>query len=373
MLFSARYGDWKQLFGGTRGFVLQADALGPTADTTGRWRDRLPFSAGPYRVAAWDTDDAVLSINESYWVDDRQPAIDQIRLVRVSVDDLSDPKAFDVLVRDGTGGGEGVPDGFDPRPVPTTEVMGIWFDRRTPLLQPVGNRQVLAALTDRAELADLVASADTVNCLGWLPGVGPWCEAAAHPLPEHDAELAAFALTTAGWVPDAGGILRRGEEVFAVPVAHDPTVPGSTAVAEALAESLQAAGIGVDSIEIPRSAWLATRTAGQQTGIGVYPLDVGISAQVERLYGCAGGPDSSVLAWCEPEVVAAAQSLDSSPSLEPQLQLVGRIGEIAAADVAWLPLAQVMTMSYVRTDIVTAAAPSILGPLAHLFRFDVDR
>ena len=89
--FSARYGDWKELFGAGRGWVLEGDALGPTADITGLFRNELPFSAGPYRLATWDGDSAVLTRNEEYWAADRRPKVDQVRLVRVSIDDLVNP------------------------------------------------------------------------------------------------------------------------------------------------------------------------------------------------------------------------------------------------------------------------------------------
>ena len=375
--FSARYGDWKELFGAGRGWVLEGDALGPTADITGLFRNELPFSAGPYRLATWDGDSAVLTRNEEYWAADRRPKVDQVRLVRVSIDDLVNPGAFDVLVRrDGRDTTADVPDGFDERALPTTRVLGVWFDRRTPLLQPLQNRQVLATLTDRQALQRLATDlAAPIDCLGWLPDVGPWCKAAAASLPDYDPDLAAFALSTTGWTADPSGVQVRDGQPFAVPIAHDPDVPGSTAVADALAESFAAGGIGVDNIEIPLSAWRATRSADQQTGVGVYPIDLGISPDVTELYGCVDGVPSSRLGWCEPEVVAKAQQLLTTPGPDARLGLVARIGAIAASDLAWLPIAQLTSTSYIRSGVVTApdTTPVVGGALAGLYRFEVDR
>ena len=379
--FSAPYGDWKQLFGGGRGWVLEGDALGPTADVTGLFRTELPFSAGPYRLAMWDGDSAVLTRNEGYWAGDRQPNIDQVRLVRVSIDDLVNPAAFDILIREG-GGGAGadvpdVPDGFDSRAVPTTSVLGVWFDRRTPLLQPLEHRQVLATLTDRQALQRLATDveADPIDCLGWLPGVGPWCQAASVSLPDYDPDLAGFALSTLGWSLDPSGVRVRDGLPFAIPIAHDPSVPGSAEVADALAKAFEAVGIGVDNIEIPISAWRDTRSPDQQTGVGVYPIDLGISPEVTDLYGCVGGVASSVLSWCEPEVVDKSQALVTTASPDGQRGLVARIGTIAGDDLAWVPIAQLSTTVYVRTGVVTVpdAAPVVGGALARLYRFEVDR
>ena len=376
--FASPYGDWQELFGAGRGWILEGDALGPTADLTGRFRSELPFSAGPYRLATWDGDSAVLTRNDDYWVADRDPKADQVRLVRVSIDDLVDPAAFDVLVRkDAPGSTATVPDGFDERAVPTTSVLGVWFDRRTPLLQPRQNRQVLATLTDRAALGRLVDrdASDPINCLGWLPDVGPWCEAARVTLPDYDPDLASFALSTLGWTPDPSGVLTLNGQPFAIPIAHDPDVPASAGVADALSASVAAAGIGVDDIEIPISAWRDRRGPDQQTGVGVYPIDLGLSPDVTELYGCLDGDASSRLGWCEPEVVDKAQALLRTASPDARRGLVARIGTIAGDDVAWLPIAQLTTTSYVRSGIVTApkATRVVGGALAELYRFEVDR
>ena len=373
--FASPYGDWKRLFGGGRGWVLQADAFGADLDLTDRFEDELPFSAAPYRLAAWDADGAVLAAVEDYWAEERRPAIDQVRLARVDIGELEDPRAFDILIPSSET--RAAPPGFDVRRLRTTSVVGIWFDQRFPLLASLENRQALAGAIDRVEVSAAVVDEDDftpIDCLGWLPGVGPWCEAAAVELPEQNRDLARFALALTGWAPSPDGTLVRGTEAFAVPVVADPTVPGTAQMADAVVDAFAAIGVGAERFDVSSAVWRAPRPVGESTGVGVFALDVGISPLVDQLYGCRSGVTSSVIAWCPEGVVADARALSDTVDPERAIELVDRIGTAAGENVAWLPLVQGVRRSFVRADRVVfpEAVPVIGGPLAHLSAFDMD-
>ena len=373
--FETPYGDWKHLFGGGRSWVLQADAFGPDLDLTDRFEDELPFSAAPYRLAAWDEDAAVLAAVEDHWVEDRLPLVDQVRLARVDVDELQDPMAFDILIP--TADTRSAPGGFDVRAVPTTSVIGIWFDQRSPLLGSPTNRRGLAAALDRAEVsAGLVDEDDFVpiDCLGWLPGAGPWCETASVDLPEQDRDVARFVLGTAGWAPGGFGILTQGEQLFVVPVSADPAVPGTAQMADAVVEAFAAIGVVGERRDVPTATWAGDRTGAQTVGVGVLSFDVGISPQVGDLYGCPRGGPSSVVAWCPTPVVDAARSLGTTVDGDEQVALVEQIGTTAGEEVVWLPLVRRDRRSFVRSDRVAfpETAPPVGGPLAGLSAFDMD-
>ena len=379
---SRAYGDWKELFGGSQGWVLKGDELGPSTDLTGRFEDELPFSAAPYRLASWDEDSAVLAAVDDYWDPSRAPEVDQVRFVDVDVDELVEPGAFDVLVPEDRRPGP-APENFVSRTLPTTTVLGVWFDRRTPLLQPLAHRQALAALVDRVELmAEATDREDgatgeegsAIPCLGWLPGVGPWCEAAASELVVADPDVASYVLALEGWSPNEAGDLMRGPEAFTVPVSFDPAVPGAEAVADALVASFESVGIGADPQPVANRTWLEARGPESSTGVGVFETDLGVSPQVRGLYGCPAGPASNVLAWCAGSIVNPTLELAATVGAEDHLELVGRIGAVAAADAAWVPILRQRATSYVRDDRVQVpeSPPAGGGPLAGLHAFAVD-
>lgn len=369
--FERPLADWPELYGGSGSWLLQGDALAGDLDLTGRFRDDLPFSAGPFQLAAWDREVAVLAADESYWDADSIPEIDQVRLER------SDPDggvgSFDVVIPDAA---DDVPDGFEPVSINTTEMIGVWFDRRSPLLQPKPHRDALAVAFDRSDLAELVAGDDTtevVGCLGWLPEVGPWCDSSDLPEGLFDPDLGRFALAVEGWVAGDDGILARNGETFAVTVTHDPALDGADEVAAELAERFADLGLAVSSGEIDAETWRDGRPIDRSTGVGVFAFDVGVSPQVLDLYGCVGGEPASVMAWCPGEVTALAASLIGIIDPEAQLAAVEQIGDIAAADLAWIPLSVRPRMMWARTQrvsIPTDRAPGS-GPLGRLHDFEL--
>lgn len=365
------YAEWRELFGGASGWVLQADELGPDLDLTGRFADELPFSASAYHLAAWDSGDAVLTAVEGYWGFDEPRPVDQVRFTRVSIDELDEPTRFDVLVPEGSGGAP--PDGFVARELPITSVIGVWFDRRTRLLDDRIHRQAIAAAVDREALAgslDRRRLEAGLDCLGWLPDVGPWCELAAVELPAHDPDLAAFVLGTVGWQVSPFGTLVRGEEFFAVPLTHDPLTPGTEEIADAVEAALAGLGIAVERRGVASTMWAGSRSAGESTGIGVFVVDLGVTPQVPG-YACDDGLESSVMLWCPADVVASARALRTTVDADVQAELVERIGTAAGADVAWLPIAQLAETAFVREGRLSVpdAVPVSGGALSGLTSF----
>lgn len=362
--------DWPQLFGGSRSWLLQGDALAGDLDLTGRFRDELPFSAGPFRLAAWDRDVAVLAADETYWDENSIPEIDQVRLERSEPDE--DLGSFDVVVPAASGD---VPDGFQAVAVRTTEVVGVWFDRRSSVLQPKSHRDALAVAFDRSELAALVGHEDdeVVGCLGWLPEVGPWCDMSDLPEGLFDPDLARFALAVEGWVAGDDGILARDGAPFSITVTHDPSLEGARQAADQLAEHLADLGLAVSVGEIDAETWRSSRPLDRSTGAGVFAFDVGVSPQVLDLYGCVGGEAASVVAWCPTEVTALAASLVGITDADVQLEVVEQIGDAAAADLVWIPLSVRPREMWARTQLVaipTERAPGS-GPLGRLHDFEL--
>ena len=371
--FDTPYAEWRELFGGGRGWIMQADHLGSDLDLTDRFATELPFSSGPYRLAAWDENGAVLAAASDHWNADRRPEVDQVRLSRVDIEAVDDPRAFDLLVPAGLAGEP--PEGFERRRLPTASVLGIWFDQRHPLLAPVEHRQALAGALDPAALLEEAVPEppeQPIDCLGWLPGTAE-CEVGGVDLPDHAPDLARFALASVGWAPGAFGVLARDDVLFAVPLTYDPAVPGAEAVAEVVEASLASIGVVAEPLPMAASTWRGSRPATQPTGIGVFPVELGDVPMIEQLYGCVDGVESSTVFWCPAAVVASARALRTTLARDQRLELVRRIGSAAGQAVVWLPIAQTVEVSFIRSGRVSTPdrVPSGGGPLFGLRRFEV--
>ena len=364
--------DWQELFGGASGYVLQADSFGPSTDLTGQFEDELPMAAGPYLLSSWDENGAVLSATEP-WPGAEPPGIDQVRLDRVQIDSLGDPMTFDMLVP-GADSTAQAPAGFDVRRTATTRVLGLWFDQREPSLQPLEQRQAFERLLDRSELAGLAGVGDVVTCAGWVPDLGPWCSTASVEPAEVDTDVAQYTLAALGWTRGGFGVLFRGDELLTVPITYDPALRGGEDVASAVSEALGAIGVETRLAETSTSTWAdPARSLDASTGLGVFAVDLGTSPRVDQLYGCPGGPESSVVAACPDDITGPARSL-AAQTPEEALSAVEALGTTVDASVLWLPLRVVPERSFVRPGrVVTAPASNAVGgPLAGLHRFDAD-
>ncbi|MDZ7673543.1 MAG: ABC transporter substrate-binding protein [Acidimicrobiales bacterium] len=360
--------DWQELFGGASGYVLRADEFGAGPDLTGEFDTELPMSAGPFQLASWSEERAVLAATEP-WEGRDAPDLDQVRLDRVVVDGLEEPLIYDMIVPTARST-VAAPDGFSTVAAPTTSVLGVWLDQRSALLQPIEHRRSVAAVVDADGLAEEVGVGAPVRCAGWVPMVGPWCEAAAREPTEPDADLASFGLASLGWVRGEEGVLTRDDTRFTVGLTHDPAVRGSAAVAEELSAALEEIGIATDPAPIDTGAWWSPRSDSNPTGVGVFAVDLGVSPRVADLYGCPDGPETSVTFGCPPEVVDAARRIGAAAP-EDALTAVRIIGEGVAEQVLWIPVSRVDARSFVRDgrlDLPGGDAP-LGGPLARLEQF----
>lgn len=372
---SRRYGEWRELFGGSKSFLLQADSFGATTDLTGSFREELPMSAGPFQVLRWSPTEAVLARVTDYWDTGRAAGVDQVRYRDVELAE-ADPAAFDILWPQ-PASTMTPPPGFGLRLVPSTRVLGIWFDRRTELLQADEHRAAIASSLDREALIEAATAsglvAGTVDCLGWVPGAGPWCEAAAVARFPLNRQAANAALSQAQWTRNAAGQLVREEQPFAVTVTYDANDQIAAAVAPEVREALGALGIQAGEGKIPTARWRGRRDASAMTDVGVYTFDLGFTPDSEGLYRCPGGGETSVMAWCLPETVADVRALRSTVEVEKRLDLVAAIGERAQSSRSWIPLAQLADRVMIREGRVDAptSAKVVGGPLDNLWGFRV--
>ena len=363
--------DWQELFGGATGFVLQADAFPSGTDISGAFADELPMAAGPYQLAEFDEDVAVL-VATDVEDGDETPTVDQVRIDRVDLSDLSDPMTFDVLIP-GEDDPADVPTGFIEQTFDTTRVLGVWFDQRTPVLASLQGRNIVAAVLDRAALAGAFGADDVVRCAGWVPDVGPWCDAAATDVRDPDLDLARFALAQEGWaIDEESGALVRGAEVFGVPVSFDPELDGAEVVAQRITDALADVAIRFETGPVASSVWNGPRPSEQSTGVGVFARDLGPTPRVDDLYGCQAGAGATVFGACPSTVTDPARAL-GGVSGDDARDLIASLGEAVDAETLWLPISRVPGRVFVADSVRRPeSVPALSGPLGGLELLDID-
>jgi peptide/nickel transport system substrate-binding protein len=88
--FKAPYGDWPELFGGSRGFVLKRTAFRPaqrrSGDLSNAMHDLIGFSGGPWKMTQWTQRQEILVRNDRYW--SNQSLLDQVTLIPIATQSL---------------------------------------------------------------------------------------------------------------------------------------------------------------------------------------------------------------------------------------------------------------------------------------------
>lgn len=361
---STAVADWRDLFGGHGGWLLQGDAFGPSPDLTGRFRRRLPFGAGPFELVSFGTDVISFVAREDHWDPGRAAKVDRVRIEQLEAG-ATVPAGVDVVLPDVPA--RQVPEHFDVAKVPTTEVVGVFFDQRTPPLAEPAVRAAIDAAVDRNELLELVVGPGTevpplITCAGWLPAE-PGCDPTDLEEAGADPATAHALLSEAGWTRGEAGVRQRAGQQLVVDITHDPALPRSMAVANAIRFRLRAVGIIARSRQVTRDEW---RRAGRQesTGIGVFAVGLGTPGRLDALYSCAAGPNR--MAWCHPDAQALLAELRAVTDLA--VETAHALGDLAAEARAWLPLHQRRATWWVDGDAVSfpPAVPLGSGPLGAL-------
>lgn len=367
---AAPHANWRELFGGYRGWLLQADAFGDDTDLTGAFTDDLPFGAGPFELASFEDGQIVLAARADHWAPGRSAGVDRVHITRVEPDGTL-PTGIDVVLP-GVDTGE-VPDDLDARSTPTAEVVGLFFDQRTPALADPAVRHAIDLVVDRRNLVEVVVETGDdapalVSCLGWL-SLDPSCEETLSEA-EEDAEAAEALLSQAGWVRDEAGDRAGPFGPFAIPITFDPELPRALAVADAVRFRLRTLGATVtEERGVPESEW---RQRGREasTGIGVFAVELGTPARVVDLYACPDGSPNP-MAWCPPELQARLAELAGTIAQDDRRPIASAIGALAADAFAWLPLHQRTETWLAAGDRVDVPAQQPLGggPLGALHAF----
>lgn len=339
---SRAFADWPELFGGQDGYLLEADALGGSLDLTGRFDDELGFGAGPFSLASIDDRAIVLDARQGHWASGRQAAVDQVRIERLPLEAADDldrgvPGGIDLVVPPG-----GVPvesDRFRPVERPTTEVVGLFLDRRSPPLGALAVRRAVEEGVDRRPLVGLLGLGDEddlLRCAG-LPPQLSGCTG----VPDEDVASAAAAaalLEADGWPRDPGGGRGRPGLPLLLPVSYDPLVPGAEEVAEAVRAALEPSGFGIVLQPTDAFTWWQGDRSGS-TGIGVFAAPLGTAEQLVALHRCEAGV-LNPMGWCEPSNQELTRTLAATARLDDRRAVAGDLAELVAATSSWLPVAQ---------------------------------
>lgn len=385
--FSEIYADWPDLFGGssTNGYILKKGAFPKGADTAGTMQSEIGFSGNAWTLESFTKDQQlVLKPNARWWGD--KPIVDQLTVVAreeqsSELNSLFTGEIFAIYPQPAGGnlgqqlqGKAGVKATFGSG----TTYEGLWINHDSPPMNEVAVRQAFAYSVDRQSIVDTIVKPDNpdaavLNCAGWVPNVGEWCDNTDYAKYTYDPAKARGLLTGAGWTCPASGTCTKAGKKLAVTI-H--TTAGNKGRADTLAivqEKAKAAGfeITIKTLASPSPIFTDFLPKRQHTVAlfaNVASPDPSVTSflAADQIPAADGSGGQNWSGWRNAAATTALHDADKQLDPAKRKELLQKVGDFEAEELPWLPLFQKPLITAWRDDKiggpVDAYTSSPLGP-----------
>jgi peptide/nickel transport system substrate-binding protein len=365
--FSEPFADWQDIFGGNSQYVLKAAAFPDVQnfDIADQMNTELPFSGGPWKLESFDpSGSATLVRNDAYWDADRVPLLDQVNMVLQADSDteLNSLLAGEVAaiypqpapgIADTLDGGDSVDYQFGAG----VTYEGLWFNQgslknpNTPLKDPAVREALLHAVNRDEILSEVITPSfpdtEVLNCGGWVPTVGDWCDQTDFADATFDAAAVDQILTDAGWAKGSDGIYAKDGQRLSLTW---QTVAGNArreAIQQLVIPELADLGIEVTADNSDADTLFQTRLPQLDTEIALYAQVASPDPSVTTIFACENIPSEAnefsgqnTVGWCNEDATDLMHQSDQTPITEDRLDLIHQVGDAIRADAVWLPFYQ---------------------------------
>ena len=366
--FSERYADWWDLWGGNSTYILKKAAFPKGPNLANEMTTSLPFSAGPWKLQSWNKREAVLVRNARYWDASRKPLLDKVTFIpredpNTEVNSLLANDAQAIYPSPAVG----LLRRLDRSNVETTvgsgtTYEGLWFNTKQPPLDDVRVREALIFAVDREQIVKAIVQpsapgAKVLNCAGWVPNVGKWCDTRDFADVRYNPAKAKTILTQAGWKLGPDGIFAKNGQQLVI---KWTTVSGNKGRedTQALAvEQAKKAGIKIVVDNSSPEELFANRLPKLDFTMLEIALNASPDPSVTGLYACDQIPSQAndfsgqnITAWCNSTADRLVSESDRTVDPTQRAKLLNQVGDLVRKDVVWLPLYQQPLLTAWRSD-----------------------
>lgn len=370
--FTDTFADWQDLFGGNTDFVLKKAAF-TSEDISQNLLSEIPFSGTMWKLTSFSAEQAEFVPNPKFWIEDMKPLVDKV-IFRPMADtdtELNAIRAGEVFV-------------IYPQPSPgikdtlsdatlklqfgvSVSYEGLWFNQSSlkntdSVLKDKVVREALLFGTDRQAILDQVIhnispEVQVLNCAGWVPTVGNWCDQDDFADVKYDAAKVASLLEGAGWAKGSDGIYAKGGKRLSFTF---QTVAGNTrreAIQDLLIPRWKDIGIEAVKDNSDFDTLFQTRVPQMDTEVALYIQSASPDPSVTAIYACENIPTAANgfagqnnTGWCNQEATTLLKQSDKTAETTAREDLIHKVGDLVRADAVWLPLYQFPTLTAFRTD-----------------------
>jgi peptide/nickel transport system substrate-binding protein len=365
------YADWPDNFGGNTDFVLKKAAFPKGPNLAGTMQQDIPFSGGPWKLKSYSKNQIVLVPNAKYWgpkpkftratfVPREESNTEITSLLSGEVAAIYPQPTVDMPKRFKTnsnvkfivGGG--------------TTYEGLWLNLAKPPLNDKAVREALFWATDRQAVLDAIIKpiqpdATLLNCAGWVPNVGKWCDNTDFAdFDKYDSAKAKQILEGDGWKLGSDGIYAKAGQRLSLQFSTTTGNKGREDTQALLKEKWKAAGIEliVKNFASPSPIFTDVLPKGNFS-VSEYAQVASPDPGVTALYDCAQIPTAAndysgqnFSRWCNQRASELAKASDREVDPAKRLTIIQQLGDIVREDLVWLPLYQKPLITAWRTDKV---------------------
>lgn len=386
--FKSVYAPYKGLFGA----LIKAGSVENTADISGDFADFLPYSARPYKMKSWSTDQVVFVPNENYWGTDKAVTPKVVMVPKADSDtEIASIKAgeVDFIYPQYYGG---ITEAVSQDNITSSvqfggDYEGLYFNLKCgPFADPIF-RAAFSMSIDREALFQqiYIPISDQATLLECGPIVpGPFCNGDEF-AGSFDAAGAETLLTDNGWAKGGDGYWAKGGE--SAPAIRWIINTGNTRRENTqayLIPLLQAAGFNVNADNCDAACYFQKRLPALDYDMAMYistaPPDpsyltgIAVCDQIPTAANNNAGQNSS--GWCNPEASDLLYAADGETDTAIRAENVKAALKLMASDHMMLPLFQFPKSGFWRTDKVGGPVDAELNNYTAFVNFnqwtDVD-
>jgi peptide/nickel transport system substrate-binding protein len=387
--FKSLFADWADLFGGAYGGLLEEAAFpqylnDPTPDLANEMHMDVPFSGGPWMLASFTGEKAVLVRNDHYY--GKVPLLDQATIVSVT-----DTIGAVHLLTDGTidaipwPADQGFLDGLSDDPNIDVAAGGgsyfeaLWFNHEAAPLDDAKVREALMYAIDRQAVIDQVVrplnpNAEVLNC-GFLavPNMGPWCDTTPFAQFTYDPDKAKQILESDGYECSNVPCTKAGQKLT-VDYSTVSTNERRLQAQQLLRDQALPAGFEFHVRNAEAGTLFGDRGPRGDFGMADYASGGSADPSVTSSLACERIPTKANdfvggnwNRWCDRDATDLMHRSDRELDQNQRLALMDQIYAIQAQDFLSLPLYVLPDLAAWRTDRLAGPVGTYNGTLYGLF------
>jgi peptide/nickel transport system substrate-binding protein len=357
--FKAPYAAWADLFGSTsiNGVVLKKAAF-KSPDVAKEMQTSYPFSGGPFVLKSYSKQQTVLVRNDRYWNKDKIPLLDQVTFVpredqTTETNSLLTGEVQAIYPQPAPGMGKTLTaPGIKVSKGSGSTYEGLWMNQSAFPFNDPKVREAFAFAVNRQGVIDAIYKQDfpdvkVLNCAGWVPNVGDWCDNTAFADITYQPDKAKSILQSAGWTLGSDGIFTKGGKRLSIEFRTTAGNKIRENTQQILKEQTKAAGIELNIKNVPPTQLFEDLLPKREFQLAEFAQVATVDPSVTSILACDQIPTpqnnysgQNSFSWCNKQATSLMKQSDATIDHNQRRDLIQRINKLERQDLPWIPMFQ---------------------------------